>query len=941
MLKYIIVLFCLLKAIAPACAQERANEKSIVKLVDTASASTNTLDKIVPIAYGAQKQRDITSSISSVYSDKLANTSVTLLSNSLFGLLPGLLVRENAGEVGFYSNSLFVRGPSTFGSSNNPLVLIDGFERSSNDITQDDIESVSVLKDAAATAMYGVRGANGVVLITSKRGFAGKMKILASLETGLSTPTRMPSFVNSATYAQMFNTALSNDGLPLRYTTADIEGYKAGNSIFYPDNQWEKTLIKKTSPYKDFNVSAKGGDKNAKYFVSLGYLGNDGIFDNTNFSDKYSTNSLLDKFNFRINLDVKAFTNLDIRLDISGQANRRNLPRNSPADIINLLYRYPQHEFPQFIDGALGGTSAFLQNPEGYTNRSGYRKLHDQYYQSGLSTQYNFQNTLKGLVVGGRLAYDNTNSITETFSRSFAVSEIIGRNPDQTPILTVRGADGQLTYGNGSETQARRISFESFVSYDRTYANTHKVKTLLMYHQDRYNTDETAPVNNQFYSGRLNYSFKDKYLAEAVLSYSGSEAFARGNRFNLYPAASFGWILTEEKFMNNFKKVDFLKLRMSAGLVGNSVIGSRFAYREQYSSQGSYNFGTNITANNGIAEATLANPNMVPERAIKFDAGIDALLFKSLSVNAGYFFQQRDNILTSLSNVTSSVFGAPLPSVNAGVVNSQGLELALNYNKEIKKSIGVELGFNMLYYTSTIKQINEQTLPLNSSYQNQQGRSIGEVLGLRAIGFFRSDQDIVNSPLQQYGPVKPGDIKYADTNNDGFVNDFDRIYLDGYDVPNVDLGFTARFRYKSFDISGILNAQLGTRIYLGDSPALFWPLSNDNFRISDYVAAKTSWTPQTAETANYPRLSTLQSDNNYRRSDFWTVNGNRLRVRNLEIGYTLPQMLSSKIAMNNLRFYLRGMNMFTLDNLGFADPVALGGIPLMKLYTFGLTANFK
>jgi TonB-linked SusC/RagA family outer membrane protein len=941
MLKYIIIICCLLKAIVPACAQEQANIKSNVKMVDTVSILKNTLNRIVPIAYGSQKQRNITSSISTVYSDKLSNTSVTMLSNSLFGLLPGLVVKENAGEVGFYSNDLYVRGQSSFGNSNAPLVLIDGFERNSNDITQDDIESVSVLKDAAATAMYGVRGANGVILITSKRGREGKMKIVAALETGLSTPTRMPSFVNSATYAQMYNTALSNDGLPLRYTSADIEGYQAGNSIYYPDNQWEKTLIRKTSPYKDFNVSASGGDKSTKYYASLGYLGNEGIFNNTNFNDKYSTNSLLDKFNFRTNLDIKAFTNLDIRLDISGQVNRRNLPRNSTTDIVNSLYQYPQNEFPEFINGTLGGTSAFLQNPEGFLNRSGYRKLHDEYYQTGLSTQYNFQNAFKGLVAGARFAYDNANAITETYSRSFAVSEITGINADQTPILTVRGADGQLSYSNGSNAQARHTSVEGFIDYDRTFANLHNLKALFMYHQDRLMTDESSPVNNQFYSGRLNYAYKNKYLAEVILSYSGSEAFAPSNRFNLFPAASLGWILTEEKFMKKFTQVDFLKLRMSAGIVGNSMVGSRFAYREQYSNNGSYNFGTNIQTNYGISESTLANPNMSPEKALKIDIGMDAMFFNSLSVNAGYFFQRRYNILTSLGNITSSVFGAPLPSVNAGVVYNQGVELALNYKKTINKSLGGLLGFNMLYYTNKINQINEQPLPANSAYQYQKGGNLGQVLGLKSIGFFKDQQDINNSPVQQYGPVKPGDIKYADTNNDGVINDFDRTYLSGYAVPNVDLGFTAGFRYKSFDVSGVLNAQLGTNIYLGDAPSLFWPLSNSNYRISDYVGAKTPWTVQNAEIANYPRLTTLQNDNNYRRSDFWTVNGNLLRVRKLEIGYTLPEFLSSKIAMNTFRLYIRGMNMFTFNKLGFVDPVALDNNPLMKLYTLGLTANFK
>lgn len=939
LLKYKLTGLCFF-ALSSAVLAQNAPAKQRSQVDD--ETKKDSLEVWVPVAYGVQKQKNITGSISTVFNEQFEKTSVTMLSNSLFGLLPGLIINEKSGEIGSYSNELFIRGKSTFGSTAGPLVFIDGFERNINDITPQDVASVSVLKDAAASAMYGIRGANGAILITTKRGTEGKMKISGMVESGLQRPSRLPSFTSSADYASLYNQALSNDGLPLRYTNEDIAGYAAGHSVYYPDNKWEKELVGDRALMTNTNLSAHGGNRTAKYYVSLGYLKNEGIFRNTDFDERYSTNSNLDRFNFRTNMDIKAFENLDVNIDISGQINRRNMPKNSTAEIWNMLYRYPQNEFPMLLDGdLLGGTAAFTQNPEGYLNRSGYRRMHDRFYQTGIGAKYNFQGAIKGLAAGLRFGYDNTFATVESFSRTFASYEITGKNPDGTPILNMRGTDGKLGFGVSSNAQARQTSFEGYLSFDRSLKGGHDFKSIILYHQDRLIINQNNANNVQFVSARANYAYKDKYLAEAILSYSGSEAFAKGERFNLYPAASFGWILSNEDFLNQSKNLNFLKLRMSAGVLGNSSVGSRFTYREQYTtSSNAYYFGTGIQANSGTSESTLANPLLRPEKSAKFDVGLDATLFNHLSVSATAFYEIRSDILTAQGNIVPLIIGASLPSINAGKATTRGLEFAALWQKEFNSGWSTGFGLNATYYNNTINNIYEQPLPLGSEYQYKKGHAIGANLGLQAIGFFQNDNDIANSPVQQFGPVKPGDIKYKDVNGDNLINDYDRIYLDGHPIPNLDLGFNMSVGYKGFDLSTILSAQLGSDIYLGDSQFLFWPLYNSSYRITQYVADRNPWTPSNSDIANYPRLTTMENANNYRRSDFWMLKGDRFRIRKLELGYTIPSHISAKAAMSSLRIYVRAMNLFTADHLGFADPVALGSNPLMRSYHLGLNVNF-
>lgn len=908
----------------------------------TLSAQEKWEDKQVEVGYGQAKFSHTASGVSVVSGEELQKYAGVNLGNALHGLLPGLIGVEQTGDVGAFAPTFYIRGKKTYGDASNlPLVYVDGFERDMNKVSMDDVASITVLKDAAATAIYGVRGANGVILVNTKRGVQGKMKINVSVEQGFQMATKIPEFVSSAEYARFYNQALKSDELAVRFTPEDIAGYEQGGSLLYPDVKWEKELLNKFSPVTDLNVAAQGGSDKAQYYVSLGYIHNSGLFKGSDKNEDYSTNALADQFNFRTNLDLLAFDNLEIRADIAGNIKLRNLPYYSTNDYWTMMYKYPQHEFPLYVaEGIYGGTPVYRNNPLAYLNESGYRRVNDRYIQTGISAKYNFSGILKGLSFGMKYAYDNAYSNTESYSKYFFVKDILGLNIDGTPILSEDiGKATSLTYKVDGDSQSRRSSYEAHLAYQRSFKGGHDLNAMLMYYQDKLVKGAENPYRNQFVSGRFNYAYRDKYLAELTFSYSGSEAFAKKNRFTWFPAVALGWVVSEENFMKDNKYVDFLKLRASAGLSGNSSLGERFSYRQLYSSSGEYYFGTGITTEYGLAESTLANLDLKPEKSFKFDFGVDARLLKDLSLSATYFFERRFNILTSKGDVTSTIIGASLPRVNAGVTHTNGIEAALKYGKQYKEW-GFYAGYNLTLYRNKIKSIMEQPLQDNSTYQYQRGTAVGQQLGLQFVGFFKDEEDIKNSPTQEYGTVKPGDMKYRDVNKDGVVNDYDRTYSDAYSIPNTEMSLSAGANWKGFDVSALITAQLGTETYLGDAKYLFWPFTGDGARISTYVAERNPWTPETADIARYPRLTTMSNTNNYQRSDFWTMDGRRIRLRYIELGYTLPQVLTQKIAMSKLRFYVRGNNILTFAKLKYVDPAAMGGTPYMKSFHLGVNINF-
>lgn len=923
-----------LSALAYTVSAQSPGEVEIVK--DSVSS-----DSKIAVAYGQSTRHSVTYSTSSVKGADLIKNSVYLSGNALYGKLPGLTVLQRTGEPGSDAPAFFLRGRSTT-KTNTPLVIVDGIERDLNDVQLEDIESISLLKDASAAVIYGIRGANGVINVVTKRGKTGPLVINGKVEQGIMAPTRTPEFLNSADYVKLYNQALVNDGFSALYTPDQIAGYESGDRYYFPDVNWRDEVTKKNAMGTKVNVDVAGGDKTATYYVSLGYFDQGGIYKNTDMNEGYSTNIGLDNVSFRSNLDLKVNDKWSFGLDLNGRINQKNSPYSATTTTWDMISKYPSHLFPVYVqNGVYGGTSIYPNNLVGYINSRGYRRTNNRVILSTLSTKYDFGDLIKGLSAGIRYSVDNFYSNQEGHTKTFAVRELLGKDDSGNPLLSPAiGVNGNLAPLTNSglptnDEQSRRSTLEGNLQYAPHIGQNHRLNTQLIYHQDRLTIGNESPYNYQFLSGRANYSYMNRYFAEIGASYSGTEAFPKGQQFGFFPAVSTGWDISQENFLKNNKTINYLKVRASVGIVGNSAVGERFSNLRQYIADDGYYFGSANASQGGLYPGVIANNTFTWETANKYDIGIDARLFKDLDISFTYFFERRKDILVSETVLVPGIFGGDLPNVNAGITNKKGIEAALSFAKR-KSTWGYHTGLNISYVTDRIEYLPETAQPYDYLYRT--GHRINQPFMLEAIGFFNSTADIQNSPFQTFGTVQPGDIKYKDQNSDGLINNFDEIAMNNTTLPTWDIGFDLGFNFGNFDVSAFFQAQLGRSLYLGNEPLLFWPLTNDGGKISTY--AKQYWTEQTKTTADHPRLTTQENDNNYRESSFWYVNGDFLRLRSLDIGYNLPQQLIKKAKMRNARIFLRGMNLFTADHLKYTDPEVLSGYPVMKSYNAGISLQF-
>jgi len=894
------------------------------------------------VAYGSTKRGLITSSMSIVDGDKL-NNSVSALGSALYGKLPGLFMQQGQGEPGddqplYY----FIRGSITFGSaSNQPMVFVDGFERDLNSIQVEDVENIAVLKDAAATAIYGARGANGVIQVTTKRGKVGPIKINANMQYGMQSATRIPDFLSSYDYSKKYRRAYETDGLsmsalPGKYSDNQIENYKTGDPFYYPNIDWVSEMTKPSAPRRQADINVSGGNKIGRYYVSLNYNGVDGLYNHTESSQNWNSNSSVERYRFRSNIDVNISKNWTLRADLSGQIDTKNRPMLGASDLWNSFYKTPTNLFPIYsADEVYGGNSTYTTNPMGELDARGYRQFRERTIMSNIETKYDLSDLVKGLQVGLRFGYDNSYTNRSGWHRSYQVADVLGKDSvTGNPILgSMVGTSSNLSYfGPDSDGQNDRMTLEGFTEYNRSFANKHNISSMLMYHQDSYILDgDPKAYKYQFLGGRFGYDYKNKYISEFSFSYSGTENFTRKNRFGFFPALSAGWMISEEDFMKSANAIDYLKLRASAGMVGNSAVGERFTYIQQYVGNTGWVFGNTNTSAGGLSEGTFPNENFSFETAYKYELGLETKLFKTLSAWTNVYLEHRTNILTTSSSLIPGIFGGSLANVNAGITERKGVEFGINFDKQ-QKNWGVHFGLNGSYNINKIIKINEE--PKVDKYLYLQGTELGQPYMLESLGFFKDQADIDDSPVQTYGDVKPGDLKYKDQNGDGKINDNDKKpFFNGF-RPKAEFGLDLSVNYKGFEVAAFFQSQVGRSVYLGDNQAIFWPLQSGSARISTYAA--NSWTPETAETANYPRLTTVTNSNNYRSSTFWYRNGDFIRLRNLEFGYTLPETFTQQAKISKVKIFVRGINLFTWDYMRVVDQEAIRGYPVMKSYNVRL-----
>lgn len=904
-------------------------------------AEGNTANRTaVNVAYGTTNREALTASVSTVGSEEMRKTFTPSLSNTLFGRLPGLTVMHGSGEPGFDEPSLLIRGIGTLNDAS-PLVMVDGFEASFDNLSVGEIESVSVLKDAAALALYGVRGANGVILVTTKRGKEGKTQIRFDARTGFQEPIRLPEFVNAYEYGTLYNEALRNDGLPLRYSEQQLDAYRTGSDPYlYPNVNWYDEVLQNSARISDYNLTFSGGGTTTRYFILLGYLQNEGLYANTDSKRKENSNADFRRVNFRSNIDVAISPKVSAALDFGGRIEDRSYPNFDGPSLWENMALYPANAYPVTNpNGSWGGSSVYPDNPVASVLGRGYTSSHDRNILTNLRLSEDLSDFVPGLKFSQALGINNWHRGNYNRTRNLAYYELQQGSDDPSLVYLQRGLDTGFSVAEGGNDQWNRMNVQVALDYQRQMQE-HGISAMLMYHQDVLNVSgNNVPYARQSLMGRVNYNYQAKYFAELAFAYSGSERFAEGNRFGLFPSLSGAWVLSKEDFLANSSVVNFLKVRGSAGLVGSDLFGgSRFAYTQDFYYSGNYRLGTDNSAISTIVEGALANPGITWEKDLKFNVGFEGQLYQKLNFGLDFFYNKRSDVLVDADNMYPGYIGVVPSFLNVGKVNNRGFEIDLLYQDRVG-SFEYFLGGSTFFSKNKIVHMNEMYRP--ESYMYRTGHAVGQQFGLEAIGFYSPEdfdangQLIAGIPTSSFAPVQQGDIRYADHNGDGRIDQNDEHAIGRPWQPEITYNFNLGGSFKGFDLELFFYGMANREVYLNGT--YFWALQND---ANIGVNALGRWTPENQDDATFPRLTTLPNENNYRPSTFWMKSGSVLRLRNVELGYTLPRSLSDNVKVENVRVFANAVNLFTWDKMEMVDPESFGGYPPLKSLNMGLTVQF-
>lgn len=888
------------------------------------------------VAYGIQPKWMTTSAVSSVKGDEL-KSFVPNIANMLNGRIPGLVVQQWGCEPGADSPAMNARGVNTYGSGAGLFIVIDGFQSTEayfQQLTPQEIESITLLKDASATAIYGSKGANGVLLITTKRGTSDKIKINFSIQSGFQQPLRLPEFLGAYDYATLYNEALVNDGKSPLYTPMDLEAYKAGNDpIFHPDVDWYETILRKAAPITNYNFTASGSNEYFRYFVLLNVLDDRSLYRKAGNVSDFSKNGTYTRYNFRTNIDVKLSKRLQGAVTLGGTIEDKTNPGTSEntSGMFDLMSSIAPNAFPVYVSTGMYGGNSMYSNPLGDLMQTGYTSYNGRSLQAIFQLKGDLGFITPGLSVSGAVGFNTYFKSYSKKSRQYARYSVDRDNADEI-IYTTYGQNTSLAGDESSSSQWRDYSLQASLNYNRTFNELHNIDAIYLgSYNDYVVTGTDLSYKNIAMGGRVTYSYDKRYIGEFSFGYNGTENFPKGHRFVFFPAGSLGWILSNEAFLKGNPILNYLKLRASYGIVGNDNIGGiRYMFDQYYDGYG-YHLGNSNNVQDGLVQGKLANPDVTWEKEKKFNAGFEATLINKIDVSFDYFIQKRSNILSQPYRTVPDYLGISRPDINIGKVDNKGLETSIRYNGIGKKDLTyfVETSFwyakNKVVYNAEAIQENE--------YLYGTGRMVGQPFVLEAIGFFKDEDDILKSPTQTFTDVRPGDIKYKDQNKDGKIDSNDYYPIGYTSMPQITLGLHGGITFKGFDLDVFFQGAANRTVYCGGK--YYHAFQNDG-KVSSIAMGR--WTPETAETATYPRLSSENNLNNYQASSFWQKNGNFLKLRSLEIGYTLPFQFSRKINLEKVRIFANGTNLFSLDHMdGFTDPETMSGYPALRTISFGLS----
>ena len=924
----------------------------------TLEEQVNELEETVIVGYGTQRKISNIGAQSSMKMEDIKTPSASL-TTTLAGRLAGVVAVQRTGEPGKDAADIWIRGISTPNTSS-PLVLVDGVERSFNDIDPEDIESLTTLKDASATAVYGVRGANGVILIKTKPGKVGKPTVSADYYESFTRFTKMVDLADGITYMNAANEAMRNDGIATKYTEDQIRNTIAGKDPYlYPNVDWLKEIFNDWGHNRRVNVNVRGGSEKVAYYASVSYFNETGMTVTDKNINTYDSKMKYSRYNFTTNLNIDVTPTTKVEIGAQGYLGEGNYPAISSADLYNAAMSISPVEYPKmfFVNGEayVPGTSTNnnFNNPYSQATRRGYDNLTKNQIYSNLRVTQNLDMLTKGLKLTAMYAFDVYNEIHVHQDRAESTYNFLDTSVpydmNGQPILQ-RIYEGSNVLSYKQETSGNKKTYlEASLNYDRTFNDDHRVSALFLFNQQskllypKGTLEDAIPYRMMGIAGRATYSWKDRYFAEFNIGYNGAENFSPKHRFGTFPAFGVGWVVSNEKFWQPLSKaVSFLKIRYTDGKVGNSEVSDRrFMYLDQMKENGDYGykFGPNGTKWAGYETVNMA-VDLIWEESRKQDLGIDLKLFNDdLSIVFDLFKERRENILLKREHSMPSFLGynTSAPYGNIGIIENKGFDGTIEYNKRINKDWVIALRGNVTFNKD--KWIQGELPEQKYEWMNQYGRNINGAKGYVAEGLFTqaeiddmarweslsaANKAITPKPFaSQFGTVKAGDIKYKDLNNDGQIDAYDQTYISRGDVPTTVYGFGFTVGWKDLSVGMMFQGVAGAERVLNGSSIN--PFNGGGGSGNLYSNIDDRWTEENPDqNAFYPRLSygseTTSSINNFQKSTWWVRNMNFLRLKTLQISYNLPKPWVNKVHLKNAAVYVMGTNLFTLSRFKLWDP---------------------
>ena len=898
------------------------------------SPDDNGLNEVIVVGYGQAKRITLTGAVSAINGKELQKVPVSSVQNTLVGKLPGFFSQQRSGQPGKDASDFFIRGVSSLNSAGNqPLIIVDDVEYTYEQLSQinvNEIESISILKDASTTAIYGIKGANGVLVVKTRRGEDGAPRINVRLESGMQTPVRTPNFLRSYETAQLVNEAYLNDGIPPIHTEADLEHFRTGDDPYgHPDVSWYDEIFKKVAMQANANVDVSGGTERLKYFVSVGYFMQNGLVRNFGSANAdVNSNYLYRRFNYRSNIDFQVTNNLSMRLDITSRFMNINEPYNLNAT--GQIYSWEEmHPYSSPVINP-DGSWAYLYDTSGRRPtlnarlaNQGYRRTRRNDNNLLYSANWKMDFITKGLSSNIRVAYstidENWRSAwrsefpTYHFNSDGQGGGYYNINPDH--VYT----NGSYAVTAGTNTARKDLNLQAYLNYARVFAEDHDVTAMLLYNREsttNENFGQKVPEKFMGMTLKLGYKYKNKYLVDFNAAYNGSDRFAAGHRYGLFPAIGVGWVVSEEPWFQKIfeKSVDHFKIRSSFGIVGSDVaMGDRYLYNQIYEVGNTYYFGDRAMNWQGYREGALGNDNVTWEKARKFDIGIDLNLWNCVSITVDYFYDHRYDQLVYRGDIPL-IIGIGTSPVNVAKTMNRGFDGQIGYRK-----YWGDWSFNTNFVFSYAKNriLYQQEAQQRFPWLTKTGNPIGQPFGYVWDGYYTPDDIAAIESGAEGAPAIPvsdiavqaGDLKYKDLNGDGLIDDYDKRAIGKPNLPNTTLGWTIGGSWKGLTLSILFQGSFNysfSVVGTGIEPfkSQFQPLHQQRWTLDRYLAG---------EEINFPRLTSNPASINSAQaymSDFWLIDAWYIRLKTIDLSYSLPRKALPKF-LDSARFYVNAYNLFT------------------------------